>query len=74
MTATRELVQKHTITVDFIGTDIDNPPSHRNRYGVKCSCGQLPGETDSVDMLTADQRVTKHLESVGLGNDSISLY
>jgi hypothetical protein len=73
MSATRELVKAHTVAIDFIGTDIENPPSHRNRYGIKCTCGDLD-ESASLDMLSADRRISQHLADVGLAQDSISLY
>lgn len=73
MSATRELVKAHTIEIDFLGVDIEGPASHRNRYGIKCTCGAVD-ETESLDMLSADRKITKHLAAVGLGNDSISLY
>lgn len=57
---------EHTISIDFIGTDIAEIESYRNRYTVKCSCGGMGRGHASKNMGAVDRAITAHLKDVGL--------
>lgn len=60
---------EHTITVEFIGTDIAEMESLRNRYTVTCSCKRMGGSGVSRGMQATDRKVTEHLAKVGLNKN-----
>jgi hypothetical protein len=61
-TATKD---KHRITMEFIGTDSENQRGFKARFGIACSCGDLPW-SESFGGPDAALQIEQHLAAVGL--------
>ena len=64
-TQTSKIAADHKITIEFLGTDLENEPGYQMIYGISCSCGTLPS-TEAHSARQADRRIANHLKDVGI--------
>ena len=64
--STKELAKAHRISIEFIGTDMDNEAGRQMLYSVSCSCGTMRDTHLAHISTNADRRIAQHLAEVGI--------